>query len=155
MKSPRTIKEVQSLAGRVAAFNHFISKATDRCKPFFKGLKAGKKLQWTPDCEEAFQELKGYLVNAPLLAKLELGEVLLLYLVIFEHATSSILLREDDSGVQRPIYYTNKIMVDAEKRYPTFEKFVLTLVVFARKLKPYFQAHIIIVVANIPLRKIL
>lgn len=45
MKSPSTIKEVQSLVGRVAALSRFISKATDRCKPFFKTLKAGKKLQ--------------------------------------------------------------------------------------------------------------
>lgn len=45
MKSPCTIKEVQSLASRVAAVSRFISKATDRCKPFFKVLKVGKKLQ--------------------------------------------------------------------------------------------------------------
>ena len=118
MKSPRTIKKVQSLAGRVAVLSRFISKATDRCKSFFKALKTGKKLQWTPDCEEAFQELKGYLVNAPLLAKPEPGEGLLLYLAVSEHATSSVLLQEDDNGIQRPIYYTSKAMVDAEKRYP-------------------------------------
>ena len=40
MKWPCTIKEVQSLAGRVAALSRFISKATDWCKPFFKALKA-------------------------------------------------------------------------------------------------------------------
>ena len=92
MKSLRTIKEVQSLAGRVAALTRFISKATDQCKPCFKTLKTSKKLQWISDCEEAFQELKGYLVNAPLLAKPEQGEVLLLYLAVSEHATSSMLL---------------------------------------------------------------
>ena len=39
MQSPRTTKEVQSLAGRVAALNRFISRATDRCLPFFKILR--------------------------------------------------------------------------------------------------------------------
>ena len=39
MSSPKTIKEVQSLIGRVAALNRFVSKATDKCIPFFKTLK--------------------------------------------------------------------------------------------------------------------
>ena len=39
MKSPQNIKEVQSLIGRVAALNRFVSKATDKCLPFFQGFK--------------------------------------------------------------------------------------------------------------------
>ena len=39
MKSLQSIKEVQSLTGRVAALNRFVSKATDKCLPFFKVLK--------------------------------------------------------------------------------------------------------------------
>ena len=38
MRSPWTTKEVQSLVGRVAALNRFVSRATDRCLPFFKIL---------------------------------------------------------------------------------------------------------------------
>ena len=37
--SPRTVKEVQKLTGRIAALNRFVSKATDKCLPFFKTLK--------------------------------------------------------------------------------------------------------------------
>ncbi|XP_058082374.1 uncharacterized protein LOC131230468 [Magnolia sinica] len=36
MESPKTIKDVQRLTGRAAALNHFVSRATDRCLPFFK-----------------------------------------------------------------------------------------------------------------------
>ena len=39
MTSPRTIKEVQKLTGRIAALNKFVSRATDKCLPFFKTLK--------------------------------------------------------------------------------------------------------------------
>ncbi|KAL2486691.1 Disease resistance protein TIR-NBS-LRR class family [Abeliophyllum distichum] len=35
-------KEVQSLTGRLEALNRFISKATDRCQPFFQTIKEGK-----------------------------------------------------------------------------------------------------------------
>ena len=39
MKPPQSVKEVQSLTGRVTALNKFVSKATDKCLPFFKVLK--------------------------------------------------------------------------------------------------------------------
>ena len=39
VKSPKTVKEVQSLIGKVATLNRFVSKATDKCMPFFKVLK--------------------------------------------------------------------------------------------------------------------
>ena len=69
MCSPRTTKEVQSLTGRVAALNRFISKAMDKCLPFFKTLK--KAFAWTEECETAFQELKHYLSNPPLLSPVQ------------------------------------------------------------------------------------
>jgi len=39
MEPPKNVKEVQSLTGRVAALNRFVSKAIDRCLPFFKVLR--------------------------------------------------------------------------------------------------------------------
>ena len=54
MKSPRTVKEVQSLTGKLAALNRFISRATDKCHPFFQIIKKGRKMEWTSECEEAF-----------------------------------------------------------------------------------------------------
>lgn len=52
MTSPRTVKEVQKLTGRIAALNRFVSRATDKCLPFFKTLK--QAFAWTDKCEAAF-----------------------------------------------------------------------------------------------------
>ena len=52
MVSPQTIKEVQKLTGRIAAFNRFVSKGTDKCLLFFKTLK--QAFAWTDECEAAF-----------------------------------------------------------------------------------------------------
>ena len=48
MTPPRNMKEVQSLNGKVAALNRFVSKATDKCLPFFRMLK--KSFEWTDEC---------------------------------------------------------------------------------------------------------
>ena len=84
MQPSQSIKEVQSLTGRVAALNRFVSKATDKCLPFFKVLK--KALEWTDECQRAFQDLKTYLITAPLLSPFVMGEELFLYLAVTLHA---------------------------------------------------------------------
>ena len=93
MEPPRNIKEVQSLTGRVAALNRFVSKATNKCLPFFKVLK--KAFEWTDECQKAFQDLKTYLTTAPLLSPSIPGEELYLYLVVSPYAVSSSLIREE------------------------------------------------------------
>ena len=41
MQSPHKPNEVQSLAGRVTALRQFVSRANDKCLPFFDALKRG------------------------------------------------------------------------------------------------------------------
>ena len=76
MSSIKTVKEVKSFTGRVAAFNRFVFRAINKCLPFFKTLK--QAFVWTDECEAAFQELKRYLNNPPLLSPSKEGEDLFL-----------------------------------------------------------------------------
>ena len=55
MEPLKNIREVQSLTGRVAVLNRFVSKAIDKCLPFFKVLR--KAFEWTDECQKAFQDL--------------------------------------------------------------------------------------------------
>ncbi|KAH9727588.1 Ribonuclease H [Citrus sinensis] len=154
MTSPHNLKEMQSLTGRLAALSRFISKATDKCQPFFQVIRRGKKTEWTPECEEAFRNLKQYLQQAPLLSTPRDEDKLYLYLAVSDRAVSSVLVREEE-GVQYPIYYTSKALLDAETRYPPLEKWALALVIAARKLRPYFQAFPVSVITNQSLRQTL
>ena len=150
MSSPKTTKEVQSLTGRVAALNRFVSKATNKYLPFFKTLK--KVFAWTEECETAFQELKHYLSNPPLLSLSKEGEDLFLYLAVSVTAVSAALIKEENR-VQLPVYYVSQAFQGAEARYPPIEKITFTLIVASRKLRPYFQANPIIVMTDQPIKK--
>ena len=146
-------KEVQVLTGMLVALNRFISKFANRCQPFYQLLKKWKGFQWSEECERAFQEMKEYLVRAPMLIALEPEEDLFMYLSVSEHAVSAVLLR--DQGVQQPVYYINKTLVDAETRYLTLEKLLLALVHATRKLPHYFQAHTVYVLTKYPRQSLL
>ena len=148
MAPPRNVKEVQSLNGKIAALNRFVSRATDKCLPFFRTLK--KSFEWTDECQRAFEELKAYLSSPPLLSPSQSGEELFLYLVVSPVAVSAALIREEDR-VQKPVYYANRALRGAEERYPPMEKLAFALVTVARKLKPYFQANMVVVLTDKPL----
>ena len=48
MPPRKNVKEVQSLNGKVAALNRFVSRATNKCLPFFCTMK--KSFEWTAEC---------------------------------------------------------------------------------------------------------
>ena len=115
MASPRTVKEVQKLTGRIAALNRFVSRATDKCLPFFKTLK--QAFAWIDECKEAFQDLKRYLSNPPLLSPSKEGENLYLYLAVSTTVMSAALIREE-AKKQLPVYYVSQAFQGAESNYP-------------------------------------
>ena len=154
MASPKNKGEVQRLTGRIAALNRFISRSTDKCLPFYDILRGNKKFEWSEECKNTFQQLKRYLATPPVLAKPVEGEPLFLYIAVSTTAVSGVLIREE-CGEQKPIFYISKTLLDAESRYPLMEKLACAVVSSARKLRPYFQSHTIVVLTTFPLRTIL
>ena len=51
MAPPRNVKAVQSLNGKVAALNRFMSRATEKCLLFFRTLK--NSFKWIVECQQA------------------------------------------------------------------------------------------------------
>ena len=152
MPPPSNIKEVQCLTGRIAALSLFVSKANDKCQPFFQVLK--KAFQWDTRCEEAFSALKTYLSSPPILASPSKGELLTLYLAVSDFSTSAVLIKDKDL-VHHSVYYCSRALRGAEERNPRMEKLVLALVTATRKLRPYFQAHTIEVPTEYPMKQVL
>ncbi|WP_369010891.1 RNase H-like domain-containing protein [Escherichia coli] len=72
-----------------------------------------------------------------------------MYLTVTEKAVSSVLVKEEGAK-QWPIYYVSKSLHGAEIRYPLLQKAIYALVLAGRRLRPYFQAHPIIVRSSLP-----
>nr|XP_017250520.1 PREDICTED: uncharacterized protein LOC108221132 [Daucus carota subsp. sativus] len=157
MQPPLNQREVQKLAGSLAALRRFVSKLAERCLPFFellKGAKNQKLVEWSPDCQKALDEIKAYLSKPPILTKALPREPLYLYLSASPFAVGAALIREE-AGQQKPVYYVSQVLKDAETRYPNLEKFAFALITASRKLRHYFQGREIRIVTDQPLRKII
>jgi hypothetical protein len=94
MRPPAHIKDVQKLAGSLAALNLFISRLAERALPFFKLLRKSGPFSWTEEAERAFQEMKQHLVSLPILVAPEPGEPLYLYIAAASEAVSMVLVAE-------------------------------------------------------------
>lgn len=81
VEAPKRVKDMQCLTGCIAALGHFNPRLGERALPFFKLLKKSSPFKWTPEVEEALQELKKFLTSPPVLVSLKPEEPLLLYIV--------------------------------------------------------------------------
>ena len=70
-----------------------------------------------------------------------------MYLVVTPHAVISALIREEGRE-QKPVYYTSRALRGAEGWYPLIKKLAFALITASRKLRHYFQAHVINVMMN-------
>nr|GEW25726.1 reverse transcriptase domain-containing protein [Tanacetum cinerariifolium] len=155
LPSPQTVKEVQSLNGKLASLNRFLSKSTEKSLPLFQTLnKCIKKsdFRWTAEAEQAFQQLKQHLSELPLLDASNPQEELIMYLSATYGAISAVLMTERGT-TQTPIYFISRALQVPELNYSPMEKLIMSLVFATKRLRRYFQAHPITVITDKPIKQ--
>lgn len=75
-------------------------------------------------------------------------------MVTSEETVAAVLIRLE--GIRQfLLYYISKVLQNGELGYSKIEKCIIVLIIVARKLWSYFQAHLIIVVTNQPMKVVL
>nr|GEV18622.1 reverse transcriptase domain-containing protein [Tanacetum cinerariifolium] len=157
LPTPKCLKDVQKLNGKLASLNIFLSKSAEKSLPFFKTLKKCTKksnFQWTTKAETAFKQMKKSIVKLPMLTTPKEKEELILYLACAKEAVSAVLMTERDRK-QMVVYFVSHALQGPEINYTPMEKLILALVSASKQLKRYFQAHTIVVITDQPIRQIL
>jgi len=129
MPSPSTVKEVQTLNGRLVALKRFLFNHAAKSSPFIETLKICLKksnFRWTTEAEEAFIQMKQCLMNLPTLTASRPGEPLIMYLSATEKAVVVVLLVERKL-VQTHIYYVSRVLTDPELDTPRWRSLCSSL----------------------------
>ncbi|GJZ21101.1 reverse transcriptase domain-containing protein [Tanacetum coccineum] len=157
LPSPKCLKDVQKLNGKLASLNRFLFKLAKKSLPFFKTLKKCTKksdFQWIAEAEMAFKKMKKLIAELPMLTAPKEKEELIMYLAAAKKAISAVLMTERD-GKQMPIYFVSRALQAPKVNYTLMEKLILALVSARKRLKRYFQAHTIVVITNQPIKQML
>jgi ribonuclease HI len=138
MPAPKTEKEIRSFLGKINYIAHFITQFTPTCEPLFKLLRKDVKIKWTEDCQKAFDKIKEYLLNPPILVPPTPGRPLVLYLTVQEASMGCMLGQQDETGrKEQAIYYLSKKFTEPETRYLLVEKTCCALAWASKKLRQY------------------
>ena len=141
MPLPKNEKEVQSFIGRLQYISRFIAKLTTICEPIFKLLRKNQQVIWDDRCQAAFETIKNYLINSPVLQPPRLGKVLILYLAIEKEAIGAMLAQESRGKAEHAVYYLSKKLLPYEANYSLVEKTCLAVIWATKKLRYYFQSY--------------
>jgi hypothetical protein len=119
----KDLKGVQRVMGCLAALSRFISCLGEKGLPLYRLLRKTERFTWTPKAEEALENLKVLLTNAPILVPPAAGEALLIYVVATTQVVSAAIVverREEGHAllVQRPVYFISEVLSETKICYP-------------------------------------
>ena len=117
MPPSQNLKELKSLQGKLAYIRRFISNLSGRIQPFSKLMKKGAPFNWDEQCQNAFESIKRYLLNPPILAAPVKGRPLILYIAAQDSSVGALLAQHNDEGKEAACYYLSRTMVGAEQNY--------------------------------------
>ncbi|GJU74210.1 reverse transcriptase domain-containing protein [Tanacetum coccineum] len=112
LPSPKCLKDVHKLNGKLASLNRFLAKLAEKSLPFFKTLKKCTKksdFHWTTEAEEAFKQMKQLIAELPMLTTLMEKEELIVYLAATKETVSAVLMTEREAK-QMPIYFVSRAL---------------------------------------------
>ena len=104
MPEPQNIHELKSLQGKLAYIRRFISNLAERCQPFSRFMKKDVPFKWDEACRNAFESIKTYLLNPPVLQAPIQGWPLILYIAVQEQSLGVLLAQENEEGKENALY---------------------------------------------------
>ncbi|PKI34803.1 hypothetical protein CRG98_044806, partial [Punica granatum] len=135
---PSTVREVRSFLGRLNYIAHFIANLTDKCQSLFRLFRKNAAMEWDHECQKAFDTIKVYLIQPPILVPPVLNRPLILYLTLTKYdidmprtsvkgqAIADHLAEfpiDDDTPINTDFPDEEILQVDEEKEEPTWKMY--------------------------------
>ena len=120
---PKTVTDVQSFLDFTNYYWKFIQKYVNIAKPIkqlVSGEIASKKrnlMEWTAECQQAFEQLKQLCSQTPVLAYANYIWSFKLHTDASENGEGAILYQKQDSGTDHVIAYASHTFSKSEKNY--------------------------------------
>ena len=127
-KPPKNVSEVRSFLGFAGYYRKFVKGFSKIAAPLTKLTRKDIKYDWVDACQQSFEELKGRLTSAPVLALPNGRDEFVVYSDTSRQGLGCVLMQND-----RVIAYASRQLKKHEENYPTHD-LELVAVVFALKI---------------------
>ena len=72
--------------------------------------------------------------------------------------SAALVVEREEVGhafkVQHPMYFISEVLSDSKTRYPQIQKLLDVVLIAKRKLRHYFESHLVTVVTSFPLSEV-
>ncbi len=140
---PKTVTEVRAYLGLCQYYRRFVKNFSNIAAPLNnllkkkQGTKKNTPIEWTPQCQEAFDSLKGKLTSTPILALPDFSKEFILYCDASSVALGFILGQRDSAGREAVVAYGGRGLREAEKKWPITQLEALAIVEGIRHYQVY------------------
>ena len=144
---PFDVSSVRSFIGMCSYYRRFIKDMATIAAPLHKLMGKNSVFEWTFDCQESFNKLKGILVSSDVMSFPDFSKRFLLTCDASNHGIGAALSQKDDKGEERVIAYASRSLQSNEKSYSVTEKEALGVIWSCTKafrcylLGPEFDVH--------------
>ena len=120
---PRNITQIRSFLGFCNYYRKFIKGYAQVARPLYQlltGENAKKKtneVEWTEQCEQAFNKLKKICSDTPILAYADYSKCFKVCTDALEQGLGAVLYQDQVDGTTRVIAYASRNLSKFEKRY--------------------------------------
>ena len=155
MPAPKTPKEVKQFLGLVGYYRKFVPRFADISRVLTHLTKKDVEFEWTAECENCFQILKGSLQEAPILRYPDPEASYTLYTDASKYAYAGVLTQNID-GTDHPITYVSGLFRGSQLNWATLTKEAYAIYMSIKKLSFYIDtAKITVKSDHLPLKKFL
>ncbi|GFX77512.1 retrovirus-related Pol polyprotein from transposon 297 [Trichonephila clavipes] len=106
------------------------------------------EIAWTTECENAFRELKGKLIDKPVLYAPNFEREFIVQTDASNAGLGAVLTQLTEQGEEHPILYLSKKFSEVEKRYCTTEKECASIVFAIKRLHYYLDGNSFLVMTD-------
>ena len=137
---PKIVTEVRSFLGFTNYYHKFIPKYAQIARPINRlvsGENASKKkalVEWTKECQAAFEHLRHLCSQTPILAYANYQKPFKLLTDASEHGLGVVLYQKQDDNTECVVAYASKTLSKSERNYDTHKLVSGSKVVNHRKI---------------------
>jgi hypothetical protein len=126
LKPPSCVKDIESFLGKVGYYHKFVKDFSKWAYPLNRLKRKDTPWSWGPVEQEAFEELRSQLCEAPVLRHPDFNRPFVLQTDASGYGLGAVLSQEFDDG-EHPISYASRTLEDRETRHAIIEKEALAI----------------------------
>jgi transposase InsO family protein len=146
--TPSTLTEVRSFLGSVNYYHKFVPGLATVAAPLFHLQKKNVHFRWSPECEDAFKQIKTLMVSSPTLRHPDFEREFYLHCDASDVGLGTVLSQTDNDGKEYVVAYGSKALSKEEKNYTVSEKECLAVLFAIKQYRPFIHGQKFTVVTD-------